>query len=124
VEATPVLVLSADALVAALLGALMEIEGYAPWFPRAHETPRDALRRVRPHALLLDGEYPDACGPTVIGPARMMGVRVVLFARPDVVAAVQACATRYELEVLPMPPRPNDVASVLGVPANTPVDGT
>jgi hypothetical protein len=108
-----VLVLSADPLAAALVGALVEIEGQTPAFAARDEVPRDALRRVRPHVLLADCGAPDGCGPALIGPAKMVGARVVLFGHPRIAALVDECATLYRVAVLPIPPGPGDMRRAL-----------
>ena len=116
-EARSVLVVSTDALAAALLGALVEIEGYTPYFLREGEQPRDALRRVRPATALIDCDPPEACGAAVIGPAKMMGTRVVLFGRPAVAGLVRRCAAEFEVATLAIPPAPGDLRRALGDPA-------
>jgi hypothetical protein len=105
--------MSTDALVAALLGALVEIEGYTPRFVSGDETPREALRRVRPGVALVDCDFPGACTAAFLGPAKMVGARVVLFGRPTVAAIVAACAEQFELRVLGMPPASGELARAL-----------
>jgi CheY-like chemotaxis protein len=112
-EAKLVLVVSRDALAAALLGALVELEGYAPHFVRDGEPARDALRRVRPVAVLVDCDFPEGCGAAVLGPAKMIGAGVVLFGRPAVAALVAECAERFGVPVLTMPPAPGELAGLL-----------
>ena len=109
--------MSRDALAAALLGALVELEGYAPRFVHDREPARDALRRVRPMAVLVDCEFPEGCAAAFVGPAKMMGARVVLFGRPAVARVVAACAQQFDVPVLAMPPAPGELARLLGPPA-------
>ncbi len=104
--ARSVLVMSTDALAAALLGALVEIEGYTPHFLRDGEGAREALRRVRPHVAVVECDYPEACSAAFLGPAKMMGTRVILFGRPGLAAAMRECAERFQLLTLAMPPAP------------------
>ena len=73
------LVLSADTLIAALLGALLETHGYKATFPDDEERPREALRRVRPGVVLVDCEHEVACTEAFFGPATMTGARVIMF---------------------------------------------
>lgn len=112
-EATTVLVLSADALAAALLGALIETQGYEPQFTRPGESARDALRRLRPRLALADCEYPDACSAAFVGPARMMGTGVVLFGRPALTGYVRECAELYKVTALVMPPTADELRRAL-----------
>ncbi|CAA9297564.1 MAG: hypothetical protein AVDCRST_MAG11-601 [uncultured Gemmatimonadaceae bacterium] len=112
-EASSALVLSTDALAAALLGALVELEGYAPRFAHADEPARDALRRLRPAVVLIDCGWAEACGAAVIGPATMIGVRVLLFGRPAVAHVVRACAEEFGVPVLALPPAPGELRQAL-----------
>ena len=107
------LVLSADALAAALLGALIETEGHRVAFTNGGESARDALRRVRPAVILLDCEYPDACSSAVIGPAKMMGAGVLLFARPQLDRELHECAERYGVAALLMPAARGELRAAL-----------
>lgn len=74
-----VLILSTDALAAALLGAAAELAGHQPHFPRTDEAARVALRRVRPRLVVVDCDHADACTEAFFGPALMTGARVLLF---------------------------------------------
>lgn len=74
-----VLILSADALAAALLGAAVELAGHQPHFPESHEVAREALRRVRPRLVVVDCDHRDACAEAFVGPALMTGARLLLF---------------------------------------------
>lgn len=116
-EATSVLVMSADPLAAALLGALVELEGYTPHFLREGEGPRDALRRVRPAVALIDCESPEARSAAVIGPARMMGARVALFGRPAIADLVEQCAAEFGVAILGVPPALGELGRLLAAPA-------
>ncbi len=111
--ARSVLVMSTDALVAALLGALVEIEGYTPHFVRDGEDAREALRRVWPGVMLVDCDHPEACRAAFLGPAKMMGTRVVLFGRPGLAAVMRECAERFQLRTLAMPPAPGALGRAL-----------
>lgn len=97
------LVLSADTLTAALLGALLEIHGYRAGFPDSEEHPREALRRLRPAIVLVDCEYEIACTEAFFGPATMTGARVVMFSasqsRDDV--SVFAAQFGFDWFILP-----------------------
>jgi len=74
-----VLILSADALAAALVGAAVELAGHQPHFPESHEAARTALRRVRPRLVVVDCDHRDACAEAFVGPALMTGAQLLLF---------------------------------------------
>jgi DNA-binding response OmpR family regulator len=113
VDATSVLVVSPDALAAALLGALVEIDGYAPRFARRGESPRDALRRLRPAVVLVDCGAAEGGGATVVGPARMLGVRVVAFAPAASADHARRCAEELGVAWLALPPVPGALRHAL-----------
>ena len=78
-----VLILSADALAAALLGGAVELTGHSPHFPKPHEAARDALRRVRPGLVVVGADHADGGTEAFLGPALMTGARLLLFDSRD-----------------------------------------
>ena len=120
-ETKSVLVLSPDALAAALLAARAEIEGYRPAFAGPGESPRDALRRVRPDALLAERSWnaaDDGAGAAFIGPAKMLGARVILCGRSCVADHLRELARAHDVCALVLPPAPGELGRLLaGRPA-------
>jgi len=104
-----VLIISADAVAAALLGALIETLGYSVRFARPPETIDQTLRRVRPAVCLLDCEDPDNCSDEFLGRATMRSIPVVVFGKRDALERVRGLAAAHEIDVLAVPP---DVATV------------
>ena len=74
-----VLVLSQDAVAAALLGGLVETLGYDVHFARAPESVEASIRRVRPRICLIDCVDPTPCSDEFLGRAAMRGISVVIF---------------------------------------------
>ena len=111
------LVLSGDALIAALLGALLEIHGYTPFFPHPEESPRDALRRARPGVVLVDCEHDSACNEAFFGPATMTGARVIMYSASRSRQEVSSYSAKYGFDwfILPI-----DIASFSKVVRATP----
>lgn len=103
-SASTVLVLSHDAVAAALLGALVEILGYAVRFRRPPETPDEAVRRVRPRVALIDCEDNVSCTDEIVGRAVMRGASVAIFGAPEALDRVRAFALERDIAVLLMPP--------------------
>ena len=99
----PVLVLSSDPLAAALLGAAIDLAGYAPRFPTSSESPRTALLRARPRLVVVDCDHEEACSDAFIGPALMTGSRVLLFRSPRTRRDVSELSVRIGLRVAEMP---------------------
>jgi hypothetical protein len=108
-----VLVLSSDALAAALLGALAETEGYRPLFAAPDETARAALGRLRPRIVLVDCEHADACSDAFFGPAQMIGAAVLLFGSNRSADRLRTTADRYHLATFTVPVAADTLARLL-----------
>ena len=107
------LILSADAVGAALLGALIETLGYAVRFGQPSEPPEESLRRVRPQVCLVDAVDPNACSPELLGRSRMRGIGVVIFGRSEALERIRALAVEHDLDTLVMPPAPGVLEATL-----------
>src|SRR3954462_606312 len=95
-EATPlVLILSADATAAALLGGLVELLGYRVQFASVEERGDADLRRVRPRIYMVDCETMDGDLEAALGHARMRGIGVVLLGPPPLVERMRKLARRH-----------------------------
>jgi CheY-like chemotaxis protein len=101
-----ILILSDDAVAAALLGALIETLGYPVRFARPPEEAEQSIRRVRPKVCLLDCDDPSKCSDELLGRAAMRGISVVIFGTTDALERVRALATEHDIHTLLMPPDP------------------
>ena len=108
-----ILIVSTDTLGAALLGGAVELAGSEPHYLRPDETPRVALRRTRPTAVLIDCGHPDACAASFIGPALMTGARVILFRTRGSDVVVPQSVTALELPTLELPQDADRLSIVL-----------
>jgi|SRR5436189_2894401 len=108
-----VLILSADAVVAALLGALIETLGYVVRFNRPRELADEAMRRARPKVCLADSLDPEACTEELLGRARMRGVGVIIFGTSEALDRVRALAAQHSIETLRMPAEATVVDGVM-----------
>ena len=113
VSRSPVLVLSSDPLAAALLGAAIELAGFAPRFPQSAESPRNALLRVRPRLVLIDCDHEDACTEAFVGPALMTGSQVLLFRSRRTRRDVSEMADRLGVRTVDMPREHQSLTSLL-----------
>jgi CheY-like chemotaxis protein len=104
-----VLIISADAIAAALLGALIETLGYSVRFASPPETADQTIRRVRPTVCLLDCDDPANCSDEFLGRAAMRRISIVVFGKREALDRVQALALEHDIEVLIVPP---DIAVV------------
>lgn len=102
-----ILILSYDAVAAALLGALIETLGYSVRFARPPETAEESIRRVKPNVCLLDCDDPSRCTDALLGRAAMRRISVVVFGTSDALERVRALATQHHIGTLLMPAEPN-----------------
>jgi DNA-binding NtrC family response regulator len=102
-ESSVVLILSPDAVAAALLGGLVETLGYTVQFARPPEAVLDSLRRIRPRICLVDCTDPTQCTPELIGRATMRGISVIIFGTREAIEKVRALASSQRLDWLLMP---------------------
>ena len=100
-----VLILSHDAVAAALLGGLVETLGYPVRFQHAPETAEESVRRVRPRICLVDCDDPRSCQAEFLGRATMRRICVVIFGTARALARVRAILMAHDVETLTMPPR-------------------
>jgi len=98
-----VLILSSDAVAAALLGGLVETLGYLVRFYRPPEPPEIALRRERPSVALIDCADPTLMKEELLGRARMRDVSAVVFGTPDALRGVRQLVADHEVDTLIMP---------------------
>jgi hypothetical protein len=108
-----VLLLSADPLTAALLGAAVELAGHVPHFPEPGETARAALLRLRPGAVLIDCDHDEACAESFIGPALMTGATVQLFWSHRTTRDAGGIAQRLGLSIATLPMEQDTLATLL-----------
>ena len=108
-----VLILSHDAIAAALLGGLVETLGFEVHFARPPELPDDAVRRVKPRICLVDCSDPGSCRTEFFGHATMRGVAVVIYGTPEALDGVRAVALAQDIDTLLIPPELNALEAVL-----------
>jgi DNA-binding NtrC family response regulator len=100
----PVLILSRDAVAAALLGGLVETLGYDVRFASPPESAEESVRRVKPRICLIDCTDPLSCRSEFLGRAAMRGVSVVIYGTREALDRVREVAKAHDLEMLLMPP--------------------
>jgi DNA-binding NtrC family response regulator len=98
-----VLILSSDAVAAALLGALVETLGYLVRFFRPPERGIEALKRARPSVAMIDCADPTVMNDEVLGHAKMRGISVVMFGTADALRRVRDLALEHSLDTVIMP---------------------
>ena len=98
-----VLLFSADPLAGALLAAAVELAGLAPHFVQRDESAKVALRRLRPRLVLIDCDHEESCSDEFVGPALMLGARVLLFRSRRTKRDTSDLAARLGVRVIEMP---------------------
>lgn len=108
-----ILILSDDAVAAALLGALIETLGYPVKFARPPENAEQTIRRVRPKVCLLDCDDPSRFSDELFGRATMRGISVVIFGTSTALDRVRALASEHAIDMLLVPPDPDVLEATL-----------
>ena len=108
-----VLILSTDAVAAALLGALVETLGYLIRFYHPPEDPDATLKRERPSVAMIDCDDPTVMKDEVFGHARMRGISVVMFGSAEALRRVRQLALEHALDTLIMPASPDSLDETL-----------
>ena len=108
-----VAVISAQPLLAALLGAAVELAGYRAAFPGDDESEFDAIRRARPVAVLIDVEHPKAHDDALLGRATMSGATLIVFGPPSAMERAAPLAERHRVTLLPLPDGLGSLAEIL-----------
>jgi DNA-binding NtrC family response regulator len=112
-SASAILIIATDALAGALLGAAVELAGYAPVFPRDGENAREALRRTKPCAVLVDCDDEESCGDAFFGPALMLGAAVAVFTSSRSTRVLEPIAREYAVQTFSLPVDIAELKSVL-----------
>lgn len=98
-----VLVIASDAAIGALLGALAETSGYSPLYPTPPEAVADAIVRLQPSLVLLDGDDDRSAEARLYRSAVAAGSKVVLFSSSRGREATERMAAQRGLPALPLP---------------------
>ena len=116
-----VLVVAKEDVIAALLGAMVELDGLHPIFPTADERPVDTIRRLCPALLLLDGEHELAWDSTAMRAVRDLGVRTLLVSALRSQQELDLLAARHDVPSLALPVRFHEFASEVGKLISPPI---
>ena len=115
-----ILIVANEEVISALLGAMVELDGYIPLFPAADESPLTAVCRLRPDLLLLDCEHEFAWDAHAMRCVPETGTRSLLFSAMRSQREVEQIAARYSAPAFVLPVAYRDFTSqvdrVLGLP--------
>jgi DNA-binding response OmpR family regulator len=108
------LIVSTDSPTATLLGAFAEVEGYdVSVHDDARETPNAAIRRARPHLILIDIDHPDGFAPDFLRHLESEGIPAVAFSPGRLTSEVLERTRPYGLPAITLPIDPGAFATVL-----------
>jgi DNA-binding NtrC family response regulator len=110
---TTILILSGDAVAAALVGALVETLGYLVKFVGLPDAVDDSMRRLRPRICLVDCVDPALCNSAILGRAQMRGISVVIFGTSDALDRVGALVSEHAIDTLRLPADPSVIDDTL-----------
>ncbi len=109
-----VLILARDPVIAALIGMLLEMDGYDPVFPAPGETAEQALGRLRaPLIVCADCDIPDVQSDLFFARVRRSGARFVLFGAPGSEQTVKDLAAQRSARYFMLPTDRATLARVL-----------
>lgn len=98
-----IMVLANEEVISALLGAMVELNGYAPLFPAVDEQPLTAICRQRPDLLLLDCEHELAWDTHAMRCISTTGTRILLFSAMRSQREIEQVAARYCIPAFVLP---------------------
>jgi DNA-binding response OmpR family regulator len=115
-----VLIVSDEPLIAALLGALIELEGFRPIFPSGEERVSETLERERPSVLIVDVDHPDGASRGVLARARLAGIAVIFFSPRRHGEEVHVIAEQCGVAWFPMPVERSSFVEMLNAAVRSP----
>jgi DNA-binding NtrC family response regulator len=108
-----VLIVSGDAVTAALVGVMVETLGYTVKFATATEGADASLRRAHPRIYMIDCATTEMRSDEVIARAIMRGASVVLFGPAARLETSRGLAARHEFELVTVPLMPGPLGHAL-----------
>lgn len=111
-RALSVLIVSSDPMGAALIGAAIEIAGFRVSYANEGESTPDAIRRVKPVAVLAEANAV-AADPASLGPARMTGAAIVIYGAPARLRDLTVIAGSVQATLLAIPDDVEELPALL-----------
>lgn len=108
-----VAIVSEHPMLAALLGALVELTRHSAAFPRPAERLDSAMRRIRPVAVLLDWSHTAAGDTATYRVAAERGIPIILFGHRLDRATLLARAATFGTPALELPAERETIETIL-----------
>jgi DNA-binding response OmpR family regulator len=103
VQKQSILVLANEDVISALLGAMVELDGFRPIFPAVDERPLVAVWRHRPDLILLDAEHELAWDTDAMRRISSSGARVLIFSAMRSQHEIEQIGARWGMEGFVLP---------------------
>lgn len=98
-----ILIVANEEVISALLGAMVELDGHVPAFPRHDERPMAAVARCRPTLVLLDCEHDLAWDEEAMRRLAASSIHAMLFSAMRSQREIEMIADRYGLPAFVLP---------------------
>ena len=109
-----VIILAREEVVAALLGLMVELQGFQPRFLGRAEPVEDAILQEKPRAVLIDCDHPD-CEDALLEAIKKVGALPVLFSPFRMQPEVKSVAERHGIRSFTLPTDGGTFGKVLDV---------
>jgi AmiR/NasT family two-component response regulator len=108
-----VLIVAREEIIAALLGLLIDLQGYTPVFAERGETPAAAVARLAPSIVIVDCDHPVACTDEFFETVSHTGRAIVLFSPSRLRPEVRHIAAARKLTSFALPIEPANLGLIL-----------
>lgn len=108
-----VLVVAREDVVGALLGLLVELQGYSPVFADPNEDPETAIERLKPELVIVDCDHDALCSEHFFRIVEHIGGRAVVFSPSRLSSEVKTVAEAYGLDSFTLHITPHELGRVL-----------
>jgi DNA-binding NtrC family response regulator len=112
-KSSTILVIAKESLIQTLMCSLVELAGHTATVPLSDEAVAVAIRRVRPHLLLLDCEHDAACEEEAYEAASTVHAEVLIFTPARTRAEVADFAAGRGLRSMALPIRMQEFSATL-----------
>ena len=106
------LILARDEVVAALLGLLVELQGFSPGFPTGGQSPEEAVTSRRYSFAVVDCDHP-RWSEHLVRAIKESNVRPVLFSPFRTESEMAELASRYGATTFTLPTDPETFGKIL-----------
>lgn len=107
-----VLILAREEVVAALLGLMVELGGFEPFFPVVDQPVSALMERSRPKVVVIDCDHPD-CDDDLVQAVLDAGAKPILFSPSRLQSEVHAAARGHGIASFTLPTDPGSFSKLL-----------